>query len=82
MKNIDDLKLTYAPQKVGVFGGLYIKAKKNYALNFNLIEKILKSNEFFQYVQNLRKYKKGGFYTFNSKDLEKFLNYKLSNLEF
>lgn len=82
IKNIDDLKLTYAPQKVGVFGGLYIKAKKNYALNFNLIEKILKSNEFFQYVQNLRKYKKGGFYTFNSKDLEKFLNYKLSNLEF
>ena len=38
----------------------------------------LKSDEFIKYVKSLKKYKSGGYYTFSAKNLENFLNWKLS----
>ncbi len=36
---------------------------------------------FLDYVKLLKKYKSGGYYTFNSKDLELYLNFKLYTLQ-
>ena len=42
--------------------------------------KYLYNDEFVGYVKILGRYKNGGYYTFTSKDLQNFINYKV-NLE-
>lgn len=44
----------------------------------SLLAEIIKSEEFIAFLRTLKKYKSGGYYTFNTKDLEQFLNHKLS----
>lgn len=65
-----DLKITEA-NNLGVFSGLYILCE-----NENTKKQIinnLRSNHFFRYIKLLRKYKSGGYYSFSSQDVEKFL---------
>lgn len=38
----------------------------------------LYNDEFVNYVKALGRYKNGGYYTFTSKDLQNFLNYKMN----
>ena len=45
---------------------------------FEDIKIILKSEEFAKYVSLLKKYKSGGYYTFNSKDVQQYINYYIT----
>ncbi len=70
VKTVDDIKPVFAPAGTGVYGGLYILCDGPEQLE------CLKTEEFLDYVKSLKKYKSGGYYTFSSKDLEKYLNWK------
>ncbi len=70
-----DLKIFHAPPGVGVYSGLYIMGD---GLNIDKIKDLLISQDFETYVSLLGKYKSGGYYTFSTKDIKVFLNYKLA----
>ena len=73
VKTPDDLKLMNVDEGCGIYSGLYILS------DFSLeeIEKVLRTDSFVDYVKSLRKYKSGGYYTFSSKDVERYLNYMI-----
>ena len=73
-----DLKFTEAPCGTGVYGGLYIVSQ---SISFENIKNVLKTEEFAKYVMLLGKYKSGGYYTFSSRDVKKYLDYKLTMAE-
>lgn len=69
-----DLRMYHLGKGWGIYSGLYIKTDAA----IEDIDRILCDNwDFINYVKSLRKYKSGGYYTFSSKDLENYLNYKL-----
>ena len=70
IKTIEDINPVEAPAGTGTYGGLYILCDNPEQLE------CLKTEEFMNYVKSLKKYKSGGYYTFSSKDLEKYLNWK------
>ena len=72
LRGTGDIKLTICPPGVGVYSGLYIMTSVPEAE----LREILYSNEFVNYVSMLSKYKSGGYYTFSSKDLKVYLEYK------
>ena len=74
LRSKDDFKFTKAPAGTGVYGGLYIVSEE---IPFNRIIDALKSDEFISYIKLLNKYKSGGYYTFSSKDVKTYLDYKL-----
>lgn len=69
VKTSNDINPVKAPAGTGVYGGLYILCDNEKQLE------CLKTETFMEYVRALKKYKSGGYYTFSSKDLEKFLNW-------
>lgn len=73
IRDKNDLNLNKVDGGCGVYGGMYILTD----IDFSIIENELKSDRFISYVKSLRKYKSGGYYTFSTKDLEKYLNYAL-----
>lgn len=78
VKDISSIKLQKVPTGSGLYSGLYIQTN----VDFEHIEKVVKNEDFINYLKVLKKYKSGGYYTYNSKDLEQYLNYKLSIDEF
>lgn len=78
IKTKEDVKLHYTCQGTGVYSGLYILADDDYKdkKKYKFVEDILHTDEFVEYIHSLGRYKNGGFSTFSSKDLEKYLNYK------
>ena len=74
IKDVQSVKLNEVKAGSGVYSGLYIIGA-DYATVFRLV----KSQQFIDYVRMLKKYKSGGYYTFNSKDLAIYLNYHLGN---
>lgn len=74
IKSVETIKLIEVPSGYGIYSGLYIITDVPY----ELIESIIKSNDFITYLKILKHYKSGGYYTYTSKDLEQFINYKLS----
>lgn len=76
LRDVDSIKLNEVPAGSGVYSGLYILTD----VEETLLREILYNEEFICYVATLKKYKSGGYYTFNSKELENYLNYKLSTL--
>lgn len=74
VKTPQDLKVVDVPAGKGVYGGLYVKTDKS----ADEIRDILSTWDFITYVRSLRKYKSGGYYTFSSKELERYLNYKIN----
>lgn len=58
----------------GVYSGLYVLTDISEAK----IRELIVSDDFVEYIRMLANYKSGGYYTFSSKDVEQFLNYKLS----
>lgn len=82
VRNIYDVKLVEAGPGVGVYGGLYILPRKQPPCGImNFIVNKLQNPEFLAYVKLLGKYKSGGYYTFSSKELENYLNWKWKKLE-
>jgi adenine-specific DNA-methyltransferase len=73
IKNIvrteEDLKPLRVPAGTGVYGGLYIQC------DYPLFIDSLNWGTFLEYVKSLKKYKSGGYYTYSSKDLQKFLDW-------
>ena len=75
IRTSQDLKIKAAPEGTGVYGGLYIIAKNNI---YDSIRKALLCDDFTTYISLLGKYKSGGYYTFSSKDIKAYLDYKLA----
>lgn len=73
IRDKDSLKINVVPRGCGVYGGLYVVSDER----AEDIAAVLKSDEFVGYVKSLKNYKSGGYYTYSSEDLEKFLLYKL-----
>lgn len=69
-----DLKIVEVLAGCGVYSGLYIL---NDFYSFEEIKEVLLDEEFGVFVSLLGKYKSGGCYTFSSKDVKAYLNYKL-----
>ncbi len=75
IRNEEDLKFASAPAGTGVYGGLYVISK---TIPLEEIAKVLRTKEFITYVSLLGKYKSGGYYTFSSKDVKRYLDYKFA----
>ncbi len=73
VKDINSIKLNTVPAGKGVYSGLYILCSHS----FTKIKVIICCEDFIRYVKMLKKYKSGGYYTFSSKDLKKYLTFKL-----
>ena len=71
-----DLKIEKVNAGCGVYSGLYITTELN--LSIDDFRKILISEEFTKYISLLKKYKSGGYYTFNTKDVQQYINYYIN----
>lgn len=76
IKDREHLRLKDAPSGYGVYGGLYIVGFETDSEKTN-IKNALASDEFIHFVAMLKKYRRGGYYTFSSKDAQRYLEYKL-----
>lgn len=74
IRNTRDLKIVEVPAGSGIYSGLYILSN---TFSVDEIKKALLDNEFGIFVSLLGKYKSGGCYTFSSKDVKSYLDYKL-----
>jgi len=74
VKDVKSIKLNEVKAGGGIYGGLYIISQ----YSFKDIEDIILRDDFIEYVRILKNYKSGGYYTFSSDDLEKFLVYKIT----
>ncbi len=74
IKTPKDLKIMLCDKGTGVYGGLYILTD----YGKETIEEILLTEDFMEYISLLGKYKSGGYFTFSSKDLKRYIWYKLS----
>lgn len=72
-----DLKIERVGTGQGLYSGLYIITNSN-NVSFDYIKDILNRKEFTDYIKLLKKYKSGGYYTFNSKDIEQYINYHIT----
>ena len=77
IKEVKTIKLIDVPIGSGLYSGLYILTD----IPFNVLESAIKSDDFIRYLAMLKNYKSGGYYTYSSKDLEQYLNYKISQNE-
>ncbi|ATG97803.1 HsdM family class I SAM-dependent methyltransferase [Mesoplasma lactucae] len=75
IKDKNDLKMKILPKKTVVYSGFYIQNKSKTFLNN--IMKLLQTDDFSEYVKKLGKHKSGGYYTYSSVDVARFINYKL-----
>ena len=75
LRTKEDFKFTDAPAGTGVYGGLYIVSD---TISKKEIMNVLKTDEFISYIELLGKYKSGGYYTFSSKDVKAYLDYKFA----
>lgn len=71
-----DLKIELVREGEGIYSGIYIVT--DYNIPYETIEKILRSEDFVEYIKLLKKYKSGGYYTYNTKDVEQYINYYLT----
>lgn len=74
IKDINSIRLESVPSGSGVYSGLYILT----TVPFSKISDSIKNIEFIKYIKLLKNYKSGGYYTYSSGELKKYLNYKLT----
>lgn len=67
-----DFKMEEVKKGEGIYSGLYIIT--DYNIPFDTIKGIIASSDFVEYVKMLKKYKSGGYYTYNSRDVEQYVN--------
>ncbi len=70
IRGVESIKIERVPAGSGVYSGFYILTE----LPFEKVENALKCGYFIDYLKILKKYKNGGYYTFNSRELEMYLN--------
>lgn len=73
IKDKNSIKINFVPAGKGIYSGLYIISD----VEFSIVKEIIDSEDFIDYLRVLKNYKSGGYYTFNSRDLEQYINYKL-----
>lgn len=73
IKDINSIKLNKVPAGSGLYSGLYITT----SVQEETLRNIIECKDFIEYISMLKKYKSGGYYTFSSKDLELYINYKI-----
>lgn len=73
IKDESSIKLINVPAGSGVYSGLYILSD----YSFDDIKRVIYDPKFIKYVKALKKYKSGGYFTFSSLELEKYLTYML-----
>lgn len=76
IKDINSIKINFVSAGAGLYSGLYITS----IVEFDIIKQIILTDNFINYIASLKKYKSGGYYTYNSKDLESYLNYEIKKL--
>ncbi len=76
LRNEKDLKIVPVNKGEGVYSGLYII--RHVDIPFEDIEQLLRTETFTNYIHALKKYKSGGYYTFNTKDVEQYINWYLT----
>lgn len=76
IKDVSSIKLNRVPSGSGIYSGLYIVTD----IDEKKLKEVLLCEEFIEYIISLKNYKSGGYYTFNSKDLEQYLNYRLGEM--
>lgn len=74
IRDTKDLKIVEVPAGSGVYSGLYIMSD---TFSIKDIKNALYDEEFGRFISLLGKYKNGGCYTFSSKDVKAYLDYKL-----
>lgn len=75
VKSEKDFKINKVECGEGVYGGLYIVPEKNGEEYFGHVFDILNNKKVMTYIKSLKKYKSGGYYTFGSNEIEKYINY-------
>lgn len=73
IKDIKSLKVFKVAKGQGVYSELYVLSP----YSEDKIRAALLSEDFIEYLKLLKNYKSGGYYTFSSLELEKYLSYKL-----
>jgi adenine-specific DNA-methyltransferase len=74
IRDVPDIKLCQCEPGTGVYSGLYILT----GFGLDELRSVLFTDDFVGYVATLGKYKSGGYYTYSSKDLARYLNYKFA----
>lgn len=77
IRNVDDIKLIECDKGTGIYSGLYVLTD----LTFDELKTMLVSKDFTDYVSLLGKYKSGGYYTYSSKDVKRYLEYRASRMQ-
>lgn len=72
-----DIKIEKVSAGEGLYSGLYIISQRD--IPFEDIRNIIITPDFAAYVRLLKKYKSGGYYTYNSKDIEEYINYFITH---
>ena len=73
VKTVGDIKLTECSAGTGTYGGLYLITP----YSKEVILEILNSEQFFEYISYVGTKKQGGYWSFNSSQLSKYLNFIL-----
>lgn len=73
IKDLKTIKTKIINRGVLVYSGLYINIYDENEIK--KIQNLIISQNFIDYISMLGKYKSGGYYTFNTKDLSNYLNY-------
>lgn len=73
IKDVNSIKLNKVGAGKGVYSCLYLVTDVPY----EKLKDIIYSTRFIEYLQILNKCKSGGYFTYSSKDLSKFINYSL-----
>lgn len=76
LRSESDLKIEKVKSGCGVYSGLYIRC--DLEMSYDDIISILMCKDFANYIHLLKKYKSGGYYTFNSKDVQQYINYRIN----
>ena len=76
LRTEQDLKIEEVKAGEGLYSGLYIVSELDIPIED--IKGILVTKDFAKYISLLKKYKSGGYYTFNSKDVQQYINYYIT----
>lgn len=75
IKDFASIKLNKIPSNNGVYSSLYLLTD----VSFEKIKSLIYKDDFLEYLKILNKCKSGGYFTFSSKDLARYLNYYLED---
>lgn len=79
IRDVEDIKIEVLKntedKQYGIYSGFFIPLYDEYKVTTEQIIDFIRSEKFVEYVKVIGKYKNGGYYTFSSKDLDKYINY-------